>query len=138
MDKKVQKLLIQYRNTVEELREIGVIRTGKVVPDYGEYIASKKLNLTLATGASNKGFDAVDKDGKKYEIKTRKATAWNKPNIFPVNPEQLKTSDFLVYVEFDNDWNLVKLLKIPTKNVEHNKHKRVIITKKLVEEYSIL
>lgn len=135
---KIKKLLIQYRDVVTELREMKITRTGKVVSDYGEYIACKKFKLKRAESAVNKGYDATDKIGKKYEIKTRKATPWNKPTVFPVKKSQLKTADFLIYVEFDNDWNVVRLLKIPTSKVKHNKNNRVIITKALVNEFDIL
>ena len=135
---KAKKLLLQYRDIINELRKLDVIRTGKVVPDYGEYITCKKFKLKRAESAINKGYDATDKEGKKYEIKTRKATAWNKPKVFPVKKSQLEIADFLIYVEFDDDWNLVRLLKIPTKEVSHNIHNRVVINKKLVEDYGVL
>lgn len=135
---KAKKLLLQYRNIINKLRDMDVIRTGKVVSDYGEYVACKKFKLKRAQSTVNKGFDAVDKRGKKYEIKTRKATAWNKPGIFPVKKSQLKIADFLIYVEFDDDWNIVILLKIPTKKVKPNVHNRVVINKTLIEKYSVL
>ncbi len=134
----VKKLLIAYRDIVNKLRSMGVIKTTKVVSDYGEYIAAEKLNLKRATSSSNKGYDATDEQGRKYEIKTRKATAWNKPTIFPVNEDQLKSADFIIYVEFDDDWNLVKLLKIPTSEVQYNKYKRVILNKELVKKFTVL
>jgi hypothetical protein len=115
-----------------------VIRTGKVVADYGEYVASKKIDLTLAKSSGNKGYDAVDAKGNKYEVKTRKATAWNNPTIFPVSPDQLSTVKFLIYVEFDNKWNLIRLLKIPTKNLLAQKYNRIHISKDLVKKFSIL
>jgi len=136
-DDEIKKLLINYRDILDQLRDLGVIRTTKVVGDYGEYIASKKLDLKLEK-STNKGYDAVDNAGKKYEIKTRKATNYNKPGVFPVNKEQLQSSDFIIYVEFDNDWDLSKLLKIPTSKVNYNKHNRVSVNKALVEEFSIL
>jgi hypothetical protein len=138
MTEKAKDLLINYRDIINKLKEIGVIRTGKVVSDYGEYVASKKLRLKLANSSVNKGYDAIDKNNKKYEIKTRKATAWNRPKIFPIKQEQLESADYLVYVEFDDDWELVKLLKIPTNEITYNKHNRVIINKNLVEKYGIM
>ena len=137
-EERVKKLLKQYTTTIDELRNIGVIKTGKVIPDYGEFMASKKMGLKLMTSSVNKGYDAVDKKGNKYEIKTRKANLWNKPTIFPVNATQLAVADFLVYIEFDNEWNITKLLKIPCKEVKSNKYNRVIINRALVAKYSIL
>lgn len=137
-DRKIKKLLIEYRDIITKLNQLGVIRTGKVVSDYGEYIVSQKLGLKLMSSAVNKGYDAIDKQGKKYEIKTRKSTAWNKATIFPVKKEQLETADFLIYVGFDDNWDVTQLLKIPTKEVKYNIHNRVVLNKELIKQYSIL
>ena len=137
-DKEIKKLLNKYTHINEILKNAGIVRTGKVVADYGEYVASKRLNLTLAGSSGNKGYDALDANGKKYEIKTRKATAWNKPTIFPVKQNQLSIIDFLIYVEFDNEWNLIKLLKIPTKEVIKNKYNKVVVSQDLVKKWNKL
>lgn len=131
-------MLNKYTFIIEKLKKSKVIRTNKVVADYGEYIVSKKLNLKLAISSVNKGYDAKDAKGNKYEIKTRKATSWNIPNIFPINPNQLSIVDFLIYVEFDNKWNLVKLLKIPAKKVIINKYNRISVSQDLIKKFSIL
>ncbi len=131
----IRKQLNNYTSIIEKLKKAGIIRTSKVVADYGEYIASKEYNLKLALSSVNKGYDAVDNKGYKYEIKTRKASVGNKPTIFPVTQKQLKTMDFLIYVEFDNNWNLTRLLKIPVSKIKQNNYNRVIITKDLVEKY---
>lgn len=137
MNKNVREVLTRYRDIINELRKLGVIRTGKVVSDYGEYVVCEKLGLKLTENVSNKGYDAVGKDGLKYEIKTRKATAWNKPTVFPIKKEQLETADFLIYIEFDDNWEVVRLLKIPCSEVKGNVHNRVVITKELTKKYGI-
>ena len=131
------KLLNKYTDIIEKLREAGVIRTGKVVGDYGEYVASKRLNIKLVGNSVNKGYDAIDRNGKKYEIKTRKAVTWNRPNVFPINLKQLRVIDFLIYVEFDNDWSLVKLLKIPKEAIKANQYNRVYVSGELIREFNI-
>ena len=137
-DKEIKKQLNKYTEVIEKLKKAEIIRTGKIVADYGEYIASRKLKLKLASSSVNKGYDAIDSKGKKYEIKTRKASIWNKPTIFPITRSQFEVVNFLIYVEFDNKWNLVRLLKIPTKKIIANKYNRVVISKDLVKNYSIL
>lgn len=134
----VTRLLLEYRNIVSSLRDLGVIRTSKVVGEIGEYIVCDKLNLNRNKSSGNKGYDATDDEGNKYEIKTRKATSWNKPNMFPVKQLQLETADFLLYAELDDFWDLIKLLRIPIKQVKPNKHNRVVLNKELIQRYSIL
>lgn len=137
-ESEINSLLIEYKNILEKLKNLGVIRTSKVVGDYGEYIAAKKLNLKLSENSVNKGYDATDQDNKKYEIKARKATSTNIPTIFPINSKQISVIDFLVYVEFSNEWIVVKILKIPKKEIKANKHNRVCVTQELVKKYNIL
>jgi len=137
-NKEIKKLLNKYTHIIEQLKDAGVVRTGKVVADYGEYVVSKKLGLKLADSPVNKGYDAVDTKGKKYEVKTRKATAWNKPAIFPVKQSQISTVDFLIYIEFDNKWDVKRLLKIPAKKLVANKYNRITITQDLIKKFSIL
>jgi len=137
-ENEVRSLLIQYRNIVNKLKEAGIIRSSKVVADYGEYIASRKLNLSLVESSIQKDYDAFDKDNKKYQIKTRKATAWNKPGIFPIKQTSLEDIDYVIYVELDDNWNLIKLLKIPKEEIKPNKHNRVVLNKNLVERFGVL
>ena len=139
-DKEIKKYLNDYTNIIEKLR------TSKVVGDYGEYIVSTKYkkkfnNIKLAETSSNKGFDAIDDKGNKYEIKSRKCTSWNKPGLFsPGNSNQMEGSDYLIYVEFDNEWNVFRLLKIPTGDIseEVKKSKRFVLSKDRINKYSVL
>lgn len=139
-DKKIKELLRDYTSIIEKLKKLGATRTANLVQGYGEYVASKKLNLKLTDSPVNKGYDAVDKSGKRYEIKTRKANTWNKPSLFPVNLRQLAVVDFLIFVEFDNEWNITKFLKIPAKKLMSsvNKYDRVAITSELIERFGII
>jgi hypothetical protein len=76
---KIKKLLIQYRGTINELRDLGVIRTGKVIPDYGEYIPKKLVplkekELLTYEKLQEIGFDSViieRVDSKTYTIDFR-------------------------------------------------------------------
>ncbi len=49
-------------------RKLGI--TGEI----GEYKVCKKLGLNLLKDRQSAGYDAVDKDGKKYQIKTRRVS----------------------------------------------------------------
>lgn len=135
--REVHELLLNYRDTVRKLKDLGIIKTSNVVSGYGEYVAKKKLGLTLQ-GTVNKGFDGIDKNGTKYEIKSRKATSWSEPTRFMIKKERLKYFDYLVYTEFDDDWNLIHFLIIPRNNVKPNEHNVVIINDSLIEKYDKL
>ena len=134
---RVKELLMQYRNLLNELHETGVVRTSKVVSDYGEYVVCKLLNLSRSDSKVQKGFDAVGSDGLKYEIKARKETSWHIPRLFRVTKKQLETSDYIIYIEFDDFWEVKKLLKLPSGDLIPNPYKQVHITKERIEKYSI-
>ena len=55
---------------LKSLKEKKIIRTKNLVGDLGEYYCKEYFGLTLEENAVNKGFDAIDKEGKKVEIKT--------------------------------------------------------------------
>ena len=138
---KIRYLLKKYTNIIEKLQELGVIKTSKVISDYGEYLVSKRLGLKLISSPNNKGYDAFDpKTKKKYEIKSRKSTRHNKATVIPKpNRNQINTADFLVGVRFDNSWNVDALIKIPMTKVKKiiNKYNRININKDLMKEFSV-
>jgi hypothetical protein len=49
----------------------------------------------------------------------------------------LEIADFLVYVEFDDDWNLIKLLKIPVGEIDKSRES-LVVTKDLIKRFNIL
>ena len=55
-DSEIKKLLLQYNEILKKLRDKGVIRTSKLVGEYGEYVAIKKLGLDLAK-SGNRGIN---------------------------------------------------------------------------------
>jgi hypothetical protein len=68
----VKDLLHAYRQSVEALKDRGVIRSSKVLADYAEWLATTALHLTLVEGGAQKGFDAVDPEtGLTYQVKAR-------------------------------------------------------------------
>lgn len=54
----------------EELRRRGLPVSRNVIGSYGELIACRVLGMTPATG-STRGYDAIDPDGSRVQIKSR-------------------------------------------------------------------
>jgi hypothetical protein len=81
---------------------------------------SDVLGLTLER-KSNRGFDARDTDGNRYEIKSRRVTPWNDSRQLSFVrglDEDPEPFDFLVAVIYDEMLSLEEMWKIP---VEHLK-----------------
>ena len=99
---------------LKELKDREVIRSkNNPLGDYTEWLVSNKLNLDLAR-KSSAGHDATDKNGVKYEIKSRRITIENKSRQLSVFRElKLKKFDFLIAVVFDSNFNIDEAYKIP-------------------------
>lgn len=73
-----RQLLDLHCLVMEALRQRGVVRSSNnPVADYTETLVARALNAKLAVG-SRAGFDAVGRDGTRYQIKGRRLTATNR------------------------------------------------------------
>jgi len=113
-----------------------IIKSKRVVGDLGEYYASKKLNLTLNTNNSEKGYDALDKNGETYEIKTRRVydSERRKSNSRRIRILG-KTAKWLIVVTLDKSFKCNGMWKMLMKNVNNPKsaHLGVVKTTKDIE-----
>jgi hypothetical protein len=137
---KIVELLLEYNEILEELRRNGVIKSGKLVADYGEYVAAKRLGLKLEQNSSHKGWDAT-KGNVKYEIKSRKATAKHPhPTRFAINWKTLK-ADYLVLVQFGINWELEEFVRLKYEEAKkiHSKYKdSSLFMSNEVKQFSVL
>jgi len=112
---------------LKSLKAKNVIRTKNLVGDLGEYYCKEKFGLKLEENAVNKGFDAIDKEGKKVEIKTRR-TPEGKSKVIFRNFE----FDYCIYVELNEFYEPIQFLKIEVdelvNNLEKN-YKRLSVSK---------
>lgn len=109
-----KELLSLYSLLIEELRKRGLVRSSNnPVADYAEYIAARKFGLKLETG-STKGFDAKDKKGLRYQIKSRRPTEHNKSlQLGVIRNLKNKPFDFLIAIIFNKDFSASEIYKIP-------------------------
>jgi hypothetical protein len=64
-----RELLLLHAQVLMELKGRGVVKTvNNPIGDYAEWLVSKSLDCTLQKN-SNSGFDALDKDKKRYRSK---------------------------------------------------------------------
>lgn len=110
----VQALLNDFGRILDELRERGVIRShNNPVGDYAEWLVSQALGLTLQNN-SKSGFDAVDAEGVRYQIKGRRLHSRNKSRqLGVIRNLQAKDFDFVVGVLFAEDFSVLEAYKIP-------------------------
>lgn len=108
------QLLAQHSAVLDELRRRGILRSrNNPTGDYGEWLVSTRLGLTLAD-PSEKGFDALDANGLRYQIKARRLSSTNPSRQLGVLRNLAgKDFDFLVAVLFAPDWSVKLAVRIP-------------------------
>ncbi|GEM_PF-1276462 len=99
------KKIIRFSKALSNVKSLSFCKSGNLVGNVGEYLAAKRLNLTLAK-SNQKGFDAVDEQGRKYEIKSRRVYDSSRRNSETRRINNLvgKETDFLIIVILDHDF----------------------------------
>jgi hypothetical protein len=132
ISKSIQSEITKFGKYYELLREKGIIRSRRIVGDLGEYYACQYLNLTLSENKNEKGVDAIDKNGVKYEIKTRRVyeSARRTGKTRRLNNLVGKTSEILVVVVLDRSFNCAGMWTMPMKNINNPKsaHLQIVNT----------
>lgn len=127
-----QKEIKKFGELYCSLQSEGVIRSRRIVGDLGEFYASQELNLTLNENKNEKGVDAYDRNGIKYEIKTRRVYESGRRTGKSRRLNNLvgKDSDFLVVVVLDRSFRCAGMWLIPMCNVRNPKsaHLQIVNT----------
>jgi len=118
-----QKEISKFGQLYEALRKNEIIRSRRIVGDLGEFYACQYLKLSLNENKNEKGVDAVDKNGVKYEVKTRRVyeSGRRKSKSRRLNNLVGKESKYLIVVVLDRSFNCAGIWKMPMKNVHNPK-----------------
>jgi hypothetical protein len=111
----VDELLGLYVEVLRELMRRGTIRTNNLTGEIAERVVADCLHLEVSP-SSNAGYDAVDKDGVRYQIKSRRITARNKSTqlgYIKIKHVSEKLFDYLVGILFDEDFTVRRVVRIP-------------------------
>lgn len=137
----IAELLIHNSATIDELLKRKVIRTrNKPTGDYAEWLVANKLGYKLENN-SKQGYDAVDENNIRYQIKARQICNTNKSRQLSVirNLED-EHFDYLIAVIFNKNYTLNYAAKIPhriiSKYARFNSHQNghILILKGAVLE----
>jgi len=111
---KAQGLINDVARIRKELFDLGYNKSLKILPDFVECYARDRFNLKLE---NKKGYDGVDKDGKRYQVKYtilsgiskqgRKKFSHSLDNI------QRDKFDYLIAVILDMNYSIIQVFKIP-------------------------
>ena len=110
----IPELLRCFANILDELKERKVVRTrNNPVADYAEWLVTQQFGLSLER-SSKRGYDAIDQNGKRYQIKSRRLDPTNESKVLSVI-RNLETNefDYLIGVLFNRDFTVKEAYKIP-------------------------
>lgn len=107
-------LLGAYAGVMRALRSRGVIRSSNnPVADLAENLAGRAFRLTLSE-QSAKGYDALDADGGRWQIKGRRRTPENRSTQLGVlRGLEEDRFDWLLAILFDEQFNVLAGYRIP-------------------------
>ena len=113
-DKSVPELLSLFAGVIEALRQKGVLRSrNNPVGDYAEWLVAQAYDLCLQPN-STAGYDAVDSNGVRYQIKGRRLHSSNTSRqLSVIRNLEYRNFDFLVGVLFNHDFSVLEAYKIP-------------------------
>ncbi len=113
-DLTARQLLAIYVQMLDELRKQNVLRTSNnPVGDYTEWLVAHTLDLRLVVN-STAGYDAIDIEGVKYQIKGRRQTAQNMSTQLSMFHKLDKSGfDYLIAVLFHAEFTPRIVVKVP-------------------------
>jgi hypothetical protein len=140
VSKKTLSLLQNFAKTYSQLKKEGIIRSRKVVGDIGEFYASKKLNLNLSSNLNQKGIDATNSLGLKFEIKTRRVYESGRRlgETRRLNNLICKNADYLIIVTLDRAFQCSGMWIMPFKNIINPKSAKLQIINSTQDCYNIV
>ena len=109
-----RELLRLYTELMTELRSRGIVRTSNGPgADVAEGLVAKALALTL-NSSSTAGYDGIDSNGRKIEVKCRRLTRHNgSRQLSAIRNLEKAHFDFLAGVLFNEDFSVMKGALIP-------------------------
>ena len=109
-----RELLKLYTELMTELRSRGIVRTSNgPAADVAEGLVAKALSLTL-NSSSTAGYDGIDPDGRRIEVKCRRLTRHNSSRqLSAIRNLESAHFDFLAGVLFNEDFSVMKAALIP-------------------------
>ena len=117
MEDEIKKLLQTHGDVIEKLVSLGVVKTrNNPIGDYTEWLVRRRMGLTEAL-PNQRGFDATDDDGNRYQIKGRREEGTS-VQFSPVRALENRHFDFLIAVAFNNDYSIRFAVMIPHGIVE--------------------
>ena len=107
-----QDFLRAYQASRHGLTTLGILRSERMLQgDYAEWIASRILGLTLASSGVQKGYDATDAAGRKYQVKSRIVSSVDQRTSFDI-ADISAPFDYLIGVLFTPSLEVLAIVRM--------------------------
>ena len=109
------------------LKEQKIIRSNNLVGDIGEHYCEQNFGVILSENKVQKGYDGIDENGKKVQIKSRK-TPLGTAVVYFKNLD----FDYCLYLELNEIYQPIEILKISKEEIYNNlckKRQRLSVSK---------
>lgn len=112
----------RFSTVYEQIKTIKFFKSGNLVGNIGELMAANQLDLTLAP-INQKGYDALDRFGNRYEIKTRRVYNSKRRNFENRRINNLvgKDTDFLIIVVLNHSFECSGMWLLDIKKISNPK-----------------
>jgi hypothetical protein len=111
------QLLTNFANKSDQLFELGIIRSDSFTGEIGEHVVCEHLKLKK-TSRVTQAVDAISEFGERYQIKAKVIT--NNSFNYTIKGLQTPLFDKLIIVYFDKQYNVLKIVVIPSSIISNN------------------
>lgn len=122
LSKEERLSISRFSSVYEQIKAIKFFKSGNLVGNIGELMAANQLDLTLAP-INQKGYDALDRFGNRYEIKTRRVYNSKRRNFENRRINNLvgKDTDFLIIVVLNHSFECSGMWLLDIKEISNPK-----------------
>lgn len=119
----------------DALTHMGVLRSGRVLGDYAEWVTACAFGLKLS-GSKLSRHDATDREGRRYQVKARRRDEVAGTVFSRLHPDDF---DILVLMVFGPKYELSFAARIPVADVRRllNATRGLVLTERLLQDPAV-
>lgn len=103
------------REAIDDLIELGAIRSRRLVGDLGEALAGRYYGVELAANANTRGYDLETKDGRRVQVRTLRSEPHRERTVMGVMADPY---DVLLAIKLTNDYEPIRAIEVPRSVLE--------------------
>jgi hypothetical protein len=117
-----QCFIKSYLASREGLKRLAILRSDRTLQgDYAEWLVAELMGLKLAENTVQKGYDAMDAEGNRYQVKSRLVSSLTEISSFNMKNAD-EEFDYLICVFFSRDMDLLGVIQVAHEDVKRLGH----------------